>query len=149
MNRQRLERLAKVLESVEETKFDMNWWARTYEHCGATCCAFGHAALDPELRSQGLELRVRKIGGGSDVMASISDLEEAASKPGYSHVVLCFPRGDGTEAREIEAAIEFFDIPEEAALNLFCPSRYAYGKQVRPRDVIGRINRLLQKEGKE
>lgn len=56
MHVQRLKRLIKVLEGLRPEQLDLNVYAKKTD-CGTVACAVGWGAMDPELASQGLELR--------------------------------------------------------------------------------------------
>ncbi len=69
MHRERLERLAELLEHPDRwpadhgdrpVRFDLDTWVRE-EPCGTVCCAAGLAALDPALQAQGLYLADRTV----------------------------------------------------------------------------------------
>lgn len=61
--RERLERLAELLEELEADDFDMTEWR---------CCAVGRAALDPWFQAQGL-----RHDGSGEVLLDGEPLEDA------------------------------------------------------------------------
>lgn len=57
MHRDRLERLAALLDTVPADQFNLRHW-----DCGTTACAVGWAARDPGFQAEGLRLVGRELG---------------------------------------------------------------------------------------
>lgn len=89
--------------------------------CKTASCALGTAALDPEFKKLGLELRARKYGN-----EMIADLHYDG-KEGYT------------------AAAAFFDLPHREAKHLFSPDAYSSPLLVTPKEVVDRINEVILK----
>ncbi len=54
MHRERLKRLAEILDAVPPAQFDLGFWY-TKTDCGTIACAGGWAALDPGFQADGLK----------------------------------------------------------------------------------------------
>lgn len=122
MNRERLERLADLLEALPENgsagengmKFNLNTWMT----CGTVACACGHAACDPWFKRQGLRLEYWQTGNDD----------------GYG----LFYR----HWTHFTAVAQFFQISSDRARHLFSGSNYK--RITRPRDVAERIRETLK-----
>lgn len=56
MNRERLQRVADLMRSIDPAKFDLDVWQRQYS-CGTVACAVGYAAFDPAFIAEGFTLQ--------------------------------------------------------------------------------------------
>lgn len=146
MNVPRLKRLKVVMARQDkfDTGFNMSSWASRGvpkigraggpHLCGTTCCALGHAALDPVLSKQGLYLLVRANGGEHEV-SSLQELV-ALGRIAWAEVHLA------DQHYGLDAAMEFFGLSCDEARYLFMPSHYP-DRRVRPRHVIKHIDDVL------
>ena len=134
MNRERLQRLAELLDNVNPRLFDMDHWARhvgrdgTDFHdsdkieCRTAACAVGWAASDPWFREQGLTL---KKGFHSH------DHDGYYWSPAFA---------DFLNAGAVEA---FFDLEYDEANHLFIGSEYNKNEVVTPAIVAARIREFI------
>lgn len=137
MNRERLTELHKLLLSIPEGKFNINFWARgkdgqgsftkeeaeafSLEDCSTAACALGWAASHPPFMEQGLSL------------VTLHEDERAYS--------LC-PGFEGVDC--YEAGAEFFGISYRQSEILFDPLEYELGAEVSPTEVAERVWELLE-----
>jgi len=155
METQRLERLSEILLVVEEhnlDQFNMDlWYRRTYEQkegCGFSACAGGWAAIDPELRQQGLYLDenhhicyTESKGTGFTALSyffGISDNESSFlfDPDAYSYEHLENLEEDGY----VEELAYYKSLPED----LFAGDRFE-DTEIKPHHVISHIRWLLEK----
>lgn len=153
MNVKRLRWMIEILEGVEAERgsFNLDNWA-TVNECGTTGCAMGYAALDPDMRSDGLRLVVLIRNGiklrifhpaSVDAFNALARCEVTADPEA---VVIGYPTYQ--ENNDFEAAAAFFDILHDTSKNLFHPDRYPVKDRTRPGAVIDRIKALLDGDGR-
>lgn len=161
MNKERMERLAEVLRGViaERKAFNMLLWAgaagnaaRHYmvgdaeESCGTACCAFGHAALDPALRAQGLGLRVETHEGEFIEVSTPDRLAAAMRQADVRYAEPHFEGREGTNAAEA-----FFGLGYDAVRHLFYPETYEgymdRDEPVPPQEVLARVLEMIASGG--
>lgn len=123
MNRERLEQLRRVIESVPEDRLHMRSVVEIAE-CGMAYCAAGWAACDPWFQAEGFVpavVIVYKRGSEREILDASMDFFEAA---------------------------RFFGLSQEDTINLFggelSPStpKHAVGKE----EILENIDRLLRGE---
>lgn len=117
MRLDRLETLAKHLETVPPETFNLKAWK-----CGTTACAMGHACSIPKFRQAGLKL--------TEILVWMT---EPMLSPEF--------KGRGG----FEAAEFFFGLNEDEALFLFDPDCYPAGDRTRKQTVINRIRKFIAK----
>lgn len=119
MNRQRLEHLIEVLDSVPRKRFSLDHWS-----CDTSACAVGWAAQDPKFKADGFKLA--------------RPLLDYEPHPVYQ------PVKGGPFTEGWEAVCEFFELTHEDAEWLFSIDCYDDFVAVKPRDVAKRIRALLE-----
>jgi len=135
MRKQRLLRLADVLDNFKEeapegTEFNLAYWS-----CGTAACAFGTACKLPEFQKKGLSLV------GSGVMYRERDGEWLT--PQYTD-----PK-TGEKSTNFFAAEEFFSLKNwYQSLWLFNSTAYPNGDRTRPATVAKRIREFVHTNGK-
>lgn len=127
----RLEHLKAVLEGVRDKRqhFDMDHWSSTYTlvenpddpFCGTSGCALGWACHDREFQAQGLILT---RGRHHRPEPEFTDRRNQRVYRGY------------------EAAMAFFDLPENAAFYLFHPGPSAFANHD-VRCAIARVDHMI------
>ena len=117
-HRERLLRLADLLDTVPVKHFDLGVWARSEKPCETAGCAVGWAASDPWFQQRGLRLSEQQV-----VFA---------------------PRQ--VEHRSYEAAVRFFGVRFDDAWELFSPLAYTSGNRTRPKTVANRIRKFVEAE---
>lgn len=162
MNKQRLLRLADMIEKVSPDKYRQRTWLSAdprntdswkfelvHERrvlkegfCGSAACVLGHAAMDEEFRKEGL---VHYRFGGGDCSVGLITEGSFVDDP-------------------IIAAMQFFDIDEASAMTLFDGGEdlfhdsgsplgfYSYyveegGRKVKPRHVGKAIREFVETDG--
>lgn len=118
-NEERLHRLKRfkdiTLAQVDyPERFDMNYYVRTEDVCGAVCCALGHAGLDPVFRGLGL----------------VTDVE--------NHSVTC---GDH---HGCSAGAKFFDLLYDRMNFITSPCHYAGRGEITPQLVAEHIEEIIR-----
>lgn len=138
MHTDRLLTLAKFLrEKVPAEQFNMEAWCEAGDDtdvkavgdCGTAGCALGWAMAVPAFKELGLRAGFRHSIGT---------------------IYLSTVDGDGTAVtyHDLQAGQELFDLSRAQAKFLFMPNSYPWQRgPVRPEDVAGRIERLVQANG--
>lgn len=127
MNKERLLKLAAILDKVPRKHFDI----QTYFHgdvaqphqCGTTACAMGYAALDRGFKRAGLKLVKREYNAGEYTVRYGID-------------------------EGVTVAKKFFQIDYNEADSLFGGMGYLYGRDsyaVTPKMVARKIRKLVAK----
>lgn len=114
MRLDRLETLAKHLETVPPETFNLGSWK-----CGTTACAMGHACSIPSFRRAGLRLEKEMEWG------------EAVFIPSFK----C--------EQDFDAAQRFFGISQSDSYHLFDPMEYPNYERTRKQTVINRIRKFI------
>lgn len=119
MKKDRLLKVAEILEDVKPSLFDIRGWIDYDENkpCRTSACAMGWAAQHPWFRARGLY--VTRDG-------------------------LPYFRSDGGT----DAASSFFEITKLQAYYLFMPEGYSGGGNPSVRRVIKRIRKFVETNGK-
>jgi len=165
MNRERLSRLADLLDQIHarELPFNLKGWGgfvmedgdvlenlntRNMVHvCGTTACACGHAALDPWFQAQGLYLVAWRSDSDSALpVSSVEDLNTLLTRakdndwPDLSFSIQ-YQDNEGRLSIGWYAIEAFFDIGDETANFLFAEESYV--NRATAADVADRIRGLL------
>lgn len=126
MKKERLLKVAEILEEVRPKLFNLYSWinieTKDGNMCSTSACAIGWAAQHPWFQSRGLRLAQKEDG---------------------EHM---FPYLFGTEEEEFDAIRKFFGVSDVEATYLFDPIAYKKGNPSK-KDVIDRINAFV-KSGK-
>ncbi len=133
----RLERLYFIMKEVaagDASRFNLRSWfmdanigkfrsvkafEESHANCGTIACAFGWAALDPELRAEGLGYRAHSA------LSGVEPFYEKSS--GY------------------DAAVEFFHLSHEEVMRLFCPQMYPIYARQGEEGALEVAKRVLEK----
>jgi hypothetical protein len=117
VSNQRLLKVAKILDTVPEEKFNLSMWRNS---CGTVACAVGWAASDPGFKRAGFSLRKHEssIWGNLHV-------------PHYG------------EVNHWTAVEKFFGLSREQAEYLFLHLSYS-GYDATPREVAERIRNFVK-----
>jgi|688.fasta_scaffold848324_1 hypothetical protein len=152
----RQEKLQKKNPVIE---FDLDSWADAKKdkhdnYCGTTCCAVGHAALDPYFRKNGLNMffehrayyaddwNSKQVRGVKDLMAA--DKIIRSDKFNYHFSIRYTDPVTKQIYTEFNGVEKFFEFDhEETTYILFAPDRYPLNNKS-IRNVIGRLNYLLK-----
>lgn len=140
-NMRALSRLMRRLQK-ERAMFNMNKWAG-HEHsvfeennvCGTTCCALGHAALQPFFQKQGLQLRT-VFTLRPKVITSYEALDRRLERDPDETLSVYLENQKG-----YDAGAELFGISRQQAFLLFNPGRYR--GRVEPRHVADRVDKMI------
>ena len=117
-SRERLLRLAGLLDTVPVEHFNLSTWAETWRPCETAGCAVGWAAADPWFRRRGL-----RLSGGA------------------------WPYPVFRDEVGFEAVEAFFGLTRREAAHLFVYSSYRSGIGTRPKTVANRIRRFVERTG--
>jgi hypothetical protein len=129
----RILKLADYLhDKVARPQFDVCLWAAR-RSCGTVACVGGWAGLVPEFRRAGLKTDVEYGDVGFKPTLG-RDREYAEKAYGYA---------DGTFNGRTGCELFFgtYDCPQ---LNLFMPSGYEQGNNVRPKQVARKLRRVVR-----
>lgn len=143
MNKERMELLLDIMETVERDhlKFNMNAWI-TSRSCGTVCCAAGYAALDSRLQEQGLKLACWRVSSGSGRSSKkyITDVDQFINL--YNDITTPVPEFDNITG--FTALERFFGLNEYQSAYIFSDQDYYPGKHsITPSQVISHIHDVL------
>ncbi len=170
MNRERLSRLADLMDEVQElidqrkatVGFNLNYWGdirpdlrakslQVETECGTTACACGYAALHPWFQREGLRLYLSYKHDGVNTKLDIRDprhlneMRQRSTEENWESFKLYLRFGNGNDSIFSKGAVmDFFGIPVHVAERLFYP--YAYERdEMQPKTVAARIREVLRR----
>lgn len=158
MNKERLRYLITIMERLRDDKklFNMGSWAnpnttfspdRTFNMCGTSACALGHAAFDPQCIADGLVMNLGvQMAEHSEYkhlpLRTNADWVTAVAACSDAHDYMFVPMFEGREG--FDAGSAYYDIDYDESNYLFDPSSYPKSSWgTTPDDVIEHINKLL------
>jgi hypothetical protein len=150
----RLKRAVEVLKNVAERNrpFDLGSWAthKTQkepkdEWCGTTACACGYFAMDEELSSQGLKLKLlvlkkTNIVSAYPIVGSIQELNTFVHDDSLVVRDTTLVYGDFSN---FSAAAKFFGIHRSTADYFFCKKSYSFDEPPTVESVIKRMETYI------
>ena len=151
MRKDYIEELIVILENVRaniqeqkiKTKFDLTEWAKVNE-CGTTCCAIGHATLDPAFQKRGLRLVAYSSFRAKDhIVKDVEDMDKVygiakkKNAPAFFYIKY-------RDHENFEAVNSFFNFEKYGTASiLFSVCRYPENNKSL-RNVIARLKYLLK-----
>jgi hypothetical protein len=143
VSNQRLLKVARILDSVPEEKFDLRHWKRSpfpwEPECGTVACAVGWAASDPGFKRAGLSVSMDRYGAGEIWFRKhLEGLQEnLLGKNAFLNW---------------EAVTEFFGISRDEAFGLFSHASYVEDEDedtlVGPKRVATKIRKFVNERQK-